>query len=78
MSRHKPQTLRCTSAWIAFEQYNRLTRKGWKVSVLNHAGESVTIGRLQVAAQAESGAFVTGTDRAGGPPTSARNLLMGS
>jgi hypothetical protein len=74
----KVKKLHCASAWVAFEQHNRLIRKGLKVQILNRAGEPVTIGRLEAAAQAETGGPATRTEEPGGLPTSARNLLMGS
>jgi hypothetical protein len=73
----KVKKLHCASAWVAFEQHNRLIRKGLKVLILDRAGEPVTIGRLEAAAQAETGAAVTATAQPGGLPISARNLLMG-
>lgn len=74
----KAQKLRCTSAWVAYEQHNRLVRQGRTVRILNRVGEPVTIGQLEAAAQAETGAAVTRTGEPGGLPPSARNLLMGS
>ncbi|MEG9525082.1 MAG: hypothetical protein MIL41_04820 [Hyphomicrobiales bacterium] len=71
-------TLRCSSAWIAYEQYNRLVRRGQKVRILNRSGEQVTIEQLEAAAQAETGAPVNSSDEAGTVPISVRNLLMGS
>ena len=70
--------LRCASAWVAYEQQSRLARKGQKVLISDHAGEPVTVGKLEAAARAEGGGAVTGTEEARGPPISARNLLMGS
>lgn len=49
------KTLRCTSAWVAHEQRDRLVRKGWTVSILDHAMKPVAAGQLEATAQAESG-----------------------
>ena len=70
--------LRCASAWVAYEQHNRLARQGRKVMILNHAGEPVTIGQLEAAVQAETGNAVASTEESGSTPISARNLLMDS
>lgn len=72
------KTLQCTTAWVAFEQRNRLVRQGWKVHILNRAGKPVTDSQLEAAAQAETGAPANSSDEPRGVPISARNLLMGS
>ncbi|MCJ2060095.1 hypothetical protein MKL09_26635 [Methylobacterium sp. J-048] len=49
---------RCASAWIAFEQHNRLVRQGWKVHIFNPARDQITADQLEAAAQAEIGTAV--------------------
>ncbi|MCJ2126799.1 hypothetical protein [Methylobacterium sp. J-077] len=51
---------RCASAWIAFEQHNRLVRQGWKVHIFNPARDQLTADQLEAAAQAEIGSAVNG------------------
>jgi hypothetical protein len=75
---HETKKLRCASAWVAYEQHNRLVRQGRKVRILNSAGKPVTIGQLEAAAQAETGYVMKGTEEPGGVPISARGVLMGS
>lgn len=74
----KTKKLRCASAWVAYEQHNRLIRQGQKVRVLNRSGEPVTSGQLEAAAQAEIGAAVRGAEEPRGLPISTRGLLMSS
>lgn len=71
------KTLRCASAWVAFEQYSRLVRKGLTVRVLDHAKAPVTDRQLEALARVESGAALSGSEQPAGLPISTRNLLMG-
>ncbi|SDA25040.1 hypothetical protein SAMN02799622_03540 [Methylobacterium sp. UNC378MF] len=54
------KTLRCASAWVAYEQRDRLVRQGWTVSVLDHAMKPVAVDHLEAAALAESGNAMRG------------------
>jgi hypothetical protein len=49
------KTLRCASAWVAYEQRDRLVRQGWTVSILDHAMKPVAVDHLEAVAKAESG-----------------------
>ncbi|WP_267360744.1 MULTISPECIES: hypothetical protein [unclassified Methylobacterium] len=52
--------LLCASAWVAFERHRLLIRQGWSAFTFGPAGESVTDSRLEVLAQAEVSAAVSG------------------
>ncbi|WP_267358417.1 MULTISPECIES: hypothetical protein [unclassified Methylobacterium] len=52
--------LRCASAWIAFEQHNRLVRQGWNVRVFDDDREQMSVSQLEAAAQAEINTAVIG------------------
>jgi len=54
------KTLRCASAWVAYEQRDRLVRQGWTVSVLDQAMKPVAVDHLEAAALAESGSAMRG------------------
>ena len=51
---------KCASAWIAFEQHNRLIRQGWTVRIFNHARAQLTANQLEAEAKAEIGNAVDG------------------
>jgi hypothetical protein len=54
------KTLRCASAWVAYEQRDRLVRQGWTVSILDHAMKPVAVDQLAAVAQAEIGGTMRG------------------
>ncbi|MGH1571379.1 hypothetical protein ACRAWG_12620 [Methylobacterium sp. P31] len=62
MRGRETKKLPCASAWVAFEQHNRLVRQGWKVSTVSHAGKLVTGSQLEAAAQAETDTAVKGSE----------------
>lgn len=48
------KTLRCASAWVAYEQHDRLVRQGWTVRILDNAKMPMAAGQLEAIAQAET------------------------
>jgi hypothetical protein len=54
------KTLRCASAWVAYEQRDRLVRQGWTVSIVDHAMRPVAVDQLEAVAQAESAYVMRG------------------
>ncbi|MFK5600546.1 hypothetical protein ACFZ8E_26680 [Methylobacterium sp. HMF5984] len=48
------KVVRCSAAWIAIEQYDRLSRQGWKVSVHDASGDPIADDDLAQAMLAEA------------------------
>lgn len=54
------KTLLCASAWVAYEQRDRLVRQGWTVSILDHALKPVPVDHLEAVARAENDGTMRG------------------